>query len=397
MMQKLYLFTIILVFLILSSCTTHWSKAIRSGSVLNEPFIETIKFEENLGLIIVPVEINGKKYRFLWDTGATSSISDELQHEFQFKVVSQGHYVDTDNNRQAIDYVKVDTLRIGDVMFIDQVAFVENFKANPILKCMNLDGIIGGNLMRYCNWTIDYDKDEMIMSSEVSKDIKENSLSIPFKYDNDLDLLVDIRIGRAKISNIIIDYGSNGSVSFPKRILDFLTEKQIITETFVETGTKNSGLIGKPVEVNREYAFTDSLFIGEKVHNDVEVRTGVHALIGKKILSRYVVTIDWDDQKLYFNDYSVDLDVNETFGFALGVRGAEIYVQSVTENSDAYLKGLKPEMVVKKLNELDFTKSSTYCDYIDLINSKPKILYLQYKDENGNLKSVTVESQRLRR
>lgn len=394
MKQRILLF-IISISIVLSSCSLHWTEAIRLGEVLNEPFNETIQFEENLGLIIVPVEINGKIYRFLWDTGATSSVSDELQNEFHFEVVSQGHYVDTDNNRQAIDYVQVDTLRIGDVVFIDQVAFVENFKANPILKCMALDGIIGGNLIRYCNWTIDYEKDEMVLSSDLSEGVKENSLSIPFKYDNDLDILVDIKIGRAKISNIVIDYGSNGSISLPKRVFDFLKEKQIITETFVEAGTKNSGLIGKPVKLEREYAYTDSLFIGEKMHNDVEVREGVHALIGKKILSRYLITIDWDNQRLYFNDYSSDPDQNKTFGFALGVRGSEVYVQSVIKHSPAFIKGLEPEMIVTRLNSLDFTKSATYCNYIDLMNSDPDELTVEYQDEEGNLKLVTIKSQRL--
>ena len=235
------------------------------------------------------------------------------------------------------------------------------------------------------------------MSSDVSENVKENSLSIPFTYDNDLDILVDVKVGSAKISNMIIDYGSNGSLSFPQKILDVLKERNIITETFMEVGTKNSGLIGKTVKINREHAFTDSLFLGSQMLDEVGIKVGSHALIGKKILSRYVVTIDWDNQLLYFNDYAYDEDLNKTFGFTLGVRENEIYVQSVTENSDAYLKGLKPEMVVEKLNELDFTKSATYCDYIDLINSKPEELYLEYKDENGNLKSVTVESQRLRR
>lgn len=42
------------------------------------------------GVIIIPVEINGKTYRFLFDTGAINSISDDLQEELGFNVVSTG-------------------------------------------------------------------------------------------------------------------------------------------------------------------------------------------------------------------------------------------------------------------------------------------------------------------
>lgn len=392
--MKLIFYAAIFVFII-SSCTTHWTTAVRSGKVVKESFNETINFEEKLGLIIIPVVIKGKTYRFLWDTGATSIISVELQDEYQFKTVSKGHYVDTDNNRKPISYVRVDTISLGNIVFADQTAFVEDFKANPIINCLNVDGIIGGNLMRYCNWTIDYDNTTMTMSSQVPQELKETALSIPFKYDNDFDLIVNVKIGRAKISNMNIDYGSNGSLSFPQKILDVLKERSIVTETFLETGSKNSGLIGKTVEIEREHAYTDSLFIGDQMLADVEIKVGRHALIGKKILSRYVVTIDWDEQMLYFNNYTYDDEHNNTFGFTLGVREKEIYVQSVTEYSDAYIKGLKPEMVVEKLNELDFTKSATYCEYIDLINSKPEELTLEYKDEEGSLKTVKIEPRGL--
>jgi predicted aspartyl protease len=397
MIQRLYLVTFLFVFIIISSCTTHWTKAIRSGSVLNEPFTETIKFEEKLGLIIVPVEINGKTYRFLWDTGATSSISEELQGEFQFKTVSKSNISDTDGNQKKVRYVKVGTIHIGDIEFIEQVAFVADFKANPTIGCLNIDGIVGGNLMRLCNWTVDYAKDEILISSSVPEEFKANAIQLPFTYDSDFDIKLNLKIGRAKVSNLDIDYGSNGSLTFPQRILDVLKKNGIVTETFLQTGTKNSGLIGIPIKINREFAYTDSLFIGDQMLQNVEIKVGNHALIGMGILSRYVVTIAWDDQRIYFNDYSSDPDQNETFGFALGVRGADIYVQSVFEHSDASHKGLKPEMVVTRLNSLDFTKSAIYCDYIDLMNSDPDELTLEYKDEEGNLKTVTIKSQSLRK
>jgi predicted aspartyl protease len=346
---------------------------------------------------LFPCDNNGKTYRFLWDTGATSSISDEIARtNFSLKLVSKSNISDTDGNQKKVRYVKVGSIQIGNIEFTEQVAFVADFKANPTIGCLNIDGIIGGNLMRLCNWTVDYAKDEILITSSVPEKFKANAIQLPFTYDSDFDIKLNLKIGRAKVSNLDIDYGSNGSLTIPQHILDVLKKNNIVTETFVQTGTKNSGLIGIPIKINREFAYTDSLFIGDQMLENVEIKVGNHALIGKEVLSRYAVTIDWDNQRLYFNDYSSDPDRNKTFGFSLGVKGIEIYVQSVIEHSTAYKKGLKPELIVTKLNDLDFTKSATYCDYIDLINSKPEALTLEYKDEDGQLISVRLNAQKLK-
>ncbi|MFN6083598.1 MAG: hypothetical protein ACK476_01545, partial [Fluviicola sp.] len=66
-MKKIYVS--ILVLFLFSSCNTlKLIKVLKKGSVEQKEFKTEIPFEMRLGLVIIPVTINGKTYEFLVDT-----------------------------------------------------------------------------------------------------------------------------------------------------------------------------------------------------------------------------------------------------------------------------------------------------------------------------------------
>ena len=102
-MRKLFnisLFICILIF-VTQSCAVKWTDAIQYGSVTKVSNIEVVNIEIRNKLIIVPITIEGKEYRFLFDTGAPFSISEELQENTNFNTVSKGNIVDSDYNRMG--------------------------------------------------------------------------------------------------------------------------------------------------------------------------------------------------------------------------------------------------------------------------------------------------------
>ena len=189
------------------SCAVKWTDAIQYGSVTKVSNIEVINIEIRNKLIIVPISIKGKEYRFLFDTGAPFSISEELQENTNFKTVSKGNIVDSDYNRKKVKWVQVNSINIGNVSFKNQTAFVGDFDANPIMNCLGIDGIIGSNLIRHCNWTIDQEKYALSLSSKTGIDTREEGFVLPFKTDNQYNIFVDINIGKSSIKNVLVDYG----------------------------------------------------------------------------------------------------------------------------------------------------------------------------------------------
>jgi hypothetical protein len=377
-----------LIFIVSQGCSVKWTEAIKYGSVSNRNTTEVVDIEIRKKLIIVPINIEGKEYRFLFDTGAPFSISNQLQKENSFKIVSNGNIIDSDHNRKKVNWVKIDSISIGKVLFSNQTAFVGDFESNPLIKCLEIDGIIGSNLIRHCNWTIDQKQNYFSLSSINEKNTSQESFVIPFKTDHQYNIFIDINIGKSSIKNVLVDYGSNGSIALSNEIFTLLQEKNIVSKTFIEKGINQSGIIGKPVELNRKISYSDSLRISNLSINNVMIRTGKTVSIGNDFLSRFKVTIDWNNKNLYLLKSSKATDKASTAGFRIGYTVEKgIYVQTVMEKSDAYYKGIRPNMKVVKIDSLDFRNGNDFCDYVDhtlnnqifleLINSKGKTIEYQ--------------------
>lgn len=359
---------ICLTVLLTQGCSVKWTESIKYGSVINNKnTTEVVDIEIRKKLIIVPITIKGKKYNFLFDTGAPFSISEEIQKKNNFKVVSKSNIVDSDYNRKKVKWVQVDSINIGNVLFQNQTAFIGDFNANPIMKCLGIDGIIGSNLIRQCNWTIDQEKYSLSLSKKIETDTLKESIVLPFKTDYQYNIFIDVNLGQTNIKNILVDYGSNGSFALSDEIFNVLKEKNIISETFMEKGTSQSGIIGKPVKLNREITYSDSLRINNLNIKNVMIRTGKTVSLGNDFLSRFKVSIDWNNKKLYLVKSDKIIDKNNKAGFTISYTVEKgIYIQSVIKNSDAYSKGIRPNMKVIKIDNLDFENGNDFCDYIDI-------------------------------
>jgi len=396
MAKKYILFFICIELFLCSGCSPSWTEVIKKGKIGKQEFYETVTTQVENGLIFVPVVIRGKSYKFLFDSGALFSVSKKLQKSLNFKVITTGNIVDSDNNKTSVDYVKVDTTYIGKIPFINQTAFVADFEANPMLKCLEIDGIIGSNLMRFCNWEVDYQNNQITLINMASPIKKSNSEIVPFKTDRQYNILVDLKIGEATVKNMKIDYGSNQIISFPQNIFNILKEKAEIKEIYNETGKKRSGIVGKAINLNREITVLDSLKFQNLTFNNIKVQTGSSALIGKDVLSRMVVTINWKDLTLIIQPAdSVQID-NKTFGFTLGYSDEKnIHVQSVIESSTAFNKGVKPGMQVLQLDTLSFVEKHTFCDFVDYANQQRDDVNLELLDDFGNIKEFYFKKEPL--
>lgn len=397
MRKKILLLHFFFVLLLLQNgCSVKWTNAIQLGSINRTEFNEIVSIDVRNGLIIIPVKIEGEIFQFLFDSGAPFSISKKLQARFGYKNISKGHIVDSDKNRKKVNYVQVDTVFIGGIPFINQTAFVANFELNPILNCMDIDGIVGSNLMRYCNWTIDYQNKEVTLGSNTENKTANEHFTIPFHTDEQYNLLVNISLGKSVINNITVDYGYNGTISLPKNVFNTLKQNRLVGDTFIEEGVKQSGLLGEPVSFRREITYLDTIRIEHMTIADVEIRSGNSGLIGKKILSRYTVTIDWQNKCLYLKELEQKDNHHNTFGLRLGPSAnMGLYVQSVVENSSAYKNGIRPNMEVLKIDTLDFVGSHNFCDYVVYMDRNPTEMSIEFHTSNGLTKLVHLEQSKL--
>jgi predicted aspartyl protease len=358
-------FFLVTLALLVSGCSKKWTQVIRSGKISTDQFIEKVDLKVRKDLVFVPVTIQGKVYNFLLDTGAPFSISKKLQEKYNFKQVAKSHIVDSDQNRQQVGWVNVSSISIGDVIFTDQVAFIGDFGSNPVIKCLEIDGIVGSNILRQCNWTIDQEINVLTFSKNATGHDHKKCMTIPFSTDQQFNMYINIGLGQAAVKNVLVDYGSNGSVTVSKKVFSMLKEKSIVGSTMTQRGTKQSGIVGEPVDLHREFVYTDSVCIDSSYLRQVMVRTGNTTSIGNQILSRFMVTIDWENRQLHFSPAIDKPEPLNIVGFGLGYSADQgIYVQSIVEPSNAYKAGVRPNMKVLKVDHLNFEGGVRYCDYI---------------------------------
>ncbi|OMP29966.1 aspartyl protease family protein [Mangrovimonas sp. DI 80] len=347
-------------------CSIKWTDAISYGNVVTKEFKESVDIEIHSKLIIVPVTIDGKEYRFLFDTGAPFSISHKLLREHNFKIISKGNIVDSDHNRTKVNWAQVDSILIGNVTFQGQTAFVGDFAANPIITCLDIDGIIGSNLIRHSNWTIDQEQRTLSLFSSIKKEDFEECITVPFKTDYQYNMFVDIDFGPSRVKNILVDYGSNGSVALSNDIFTTLKNRNVFETKFLETGIKQSGMLGSPVDLRRELTYSDAVKINELELKNVLINTGETTSTGNQFLSRFKVTIDWTNKNLYLTKPEKEIERNGLLGFRLGTsEETGIYILSVIEESNAYKHGVRPNMKVLKIDSLDFENGNGFCDYVN--------------------------------
>lgn len=398
-MPRISLIRILLlcIVFIVNSCSPNWKEAIKKGKVEESTFHSSVDIEIKTGLLIVPITLKGKEYRFIFDSGAPTSISKDIQAELQFKTLVKSTIVDSEGNRKKVNYVSIDTLFINEVPFFMQTAFVGDYTTNPVLKCIGVDGIIGSNTMRYCNWTIDSEMKKISFYSHPAEEDSILTFHVPFRTNSQFALLVDLHIGKAKVKNIKIDYGSNGDLSLPYSAFSELEEAGLFDKKYNVLGYSQSGLLGKVNESDYKLTYIDSLYLGDCLFKNVKAKSKGSGLFGNHLLSEYTVTIDWQNMLLHFKENKNTLRSSATFGVGLGKgeKENEIYIQSIIEGSEAYKIGLRPLMKVRKVDDLDFTKGKTYCDFVEWLNHHSGSLYFEYKNENSEWKSINLEKEYL--
>ena len=67
-------------------------------------------------------------------------------------------YTDCVIDMEELEYVLLPKVTVGCVDFLNTGAAIADLKRSSVIACLNVDGIIGANLMQKAIWQIDYEK-----------------------------------------------------------------------------------------------------------------------------------------------------------------------------------------------------------------------------------------------
>lgn len=297
-MQKWILrISLFLLFLSLSTCKSSES-LFGLGMVqldADAPEVEklTIKIEKDL--IYVFPTINGKTYRFLFDSGAPMVISEELVAEYNCKLIRDASIRDSQGGTQKLEYVLMPDFKLGSRTFSGLTTVAADLSASPVLHCLGIDGIIGANAMQLQYWDFSVADSVLQMSSNKQHWPSGKKYRLPFKQKSSRTPVVSLKINDTDVKDITFDTGSTGILSLPKSMTSSFKPEDA---TYVARGYLSGGLFGSKIDTAHEYSmrfnFPDTMY-----HFPVEQEANKPGkLLGMGFLRHFHVYMDYTNQEM---------------------------------------------------------------------------------------------------
>jgi predicted aspartyl protease len=288
------------------------------GILKEKKYFEEVPYELVNGKIIVPVQINGKNYKFLLDTGAPNIISTKIRDELKISNVSATKIEDANDLVQEMQFTQIPSLNIGNLNFENQIALIYDFENHILLNCYEIDGIIGSNLFQNSVLKISTSEQKIFITDNV-KNLNPKSKPTKIKLiGSQKGPYIEFNfVGKnnKKASDMaLIDTGMDGLYEMSNRAFKIFNEYAIF-ETIAESeGISAIGIFGaaKPA-IHRllkvEHAFLNNTSIKNL---RIETTNDSNSRIGLEWLNYGDVIIDWKKQKAYFESITPVILENKT-------------------------------------------------------------------------------------
>lgn len=347
----------VLIFMTFSSCGLRSFFKIRNAmeqeTINSSSFKQEIPFRDEQGLIIIDVLIDNKVYNFIFDSGASTILDDDIVESINYEKIGIQKHKGTSRKKKILKTIKLDSLSIGGVRFSSIVASITDLETLKEKFCLDFDGIIGANVMNKAVWQIDYSRKIIILTD--SKDSLHQSIDAKSFYFNATGKgtpMLSLSINDQYIGEGRFDTGSNGGIDLPEK--DIVTADT--TNAFIVKHGFSSGLFADRLESSRTTIANFKIGSNFELENTlVTFNKGLpYAIIGNKLMRDYVVTIDWKYQEITLSSFKPNKERRyHTFGFSPSFKDGIIVIGSIYKNSSADLEGLKINDQIVQINTID--------------------------------------------
>ncbi len=383
------------LFLLITSSGVAQTFTFNQGGPASNNYYEEIPYENINGKLFIEGEIAGKKHRFLFDTGAPVTLSQELAADLNAKVLQKISIGDAFLHTDSTTVVELNDLKLGRLLFnhVPAATGLPDF-----FKCYGVDGVIGSNLLRSSIISIVSGKHVIIFTDQKDK------LSLKSKNSGRLNTalgtmsspFVDIVLkGTRNVSvSLEFDTGDETFLRVEDRFVGMLNQYAVFDTLAKGYGADKMGQSGLQNAADKYLFKVAPVFIGNGSFTNLVTESNKNAgpALGSRLLDYGTVTLDFIHHKFYFDADEPTNDLAEKqWPFRPAVADNKLIVGVVFQQAAAELK---PGDQIMAIDDTDFSHP-VFCD---LINGKSKmkkkeIIVLTIKDTQGNIKKVTVKKE----
>lgn len=229
-------------------------------------------------LIILKVNLDGNNYRFIFDTGAQISVifnqsNIDLSRSRTVKAIDvYGKSSDVSIIRKKITIPSIKVANKGYCLIMNnKPAFMDY---------LNIDGIIGADLINKYDWKIDLKKLEIIRIDKKDKPNSENLFIIPTHYENERTRVIDTYIiNNGDTSSYTIDTGASLIIAAYKSDSLIKTNQTNILQSYTYNFTISSSYLEDTSYISMENIKMGNLSI-EEIPFSNRRKIGTHNTIG---------------------------------------------------------------------------------------------------------------------
>ncbi len=335
------------------------------GTVTNESYNSEIPFRYVDGYIFLDIIQNDKKYNFLFDTGAEATVIDKsIIDAFEHQPFSTSSVSGPIIKDEHIKTISLSSIYISDVEFVNIGVISVELNFAKAKFCNKVDGIIGSTLLKKSKWQIDYDKQVIRLSNDISDLLSEEAkytveTKLPSKGwgTETIELNVD---GYVSQFNFDTGNGREKMVSNPNKLEEFKVKNK---GSIIEYGFKKSAT---------DYKFiAESVTLGNLKINDQAINlqneVGNFQLLGNRFFENFMVTVDWDKHQVYLEP-TKEMLADEAIGFELNFKpNFENNTIEIATGLKSFTKEHKIEKgaTLLKINETDVSNFShqEFCNF----------------------------------
>ncbi|MDR2147535.1 MAG: retroviral-like aspartic protease family protein [Tannerella sp.] len=369
-----------------------------AGIVTPKNYSTEIPYENVNGKIIIKVEINGKPYRFVFDTGASittinKNILDTSNHStFSIELTDQSGKKDS----ATVD--KLNYIRIGNVRFGKVPVATMDVNENPLFKCFNVDGYLGSNLFTHTIVRIS-STDKTITFTDKSSTLHLNKkqsskLFFPSKEDRRPIIVLNFNNGNGTVNEpVVFDVGADCFYRLQLDHLPVFLENNVMQDTVKSMGSSSTGIFGNAENEVMYRVGIPKIEINGAVFKGIKAETikNQSSMVGSRLFDYGIVIFDYRNSKFYFEPFNEINEINEKlFPISPTVSNGKLVVGVIWDASLENQISIGDQIV--SIDDKDYSNLTT-CDLFQLNGAfkDKEHITLGIKNINGDIKQITIE------
>lgn len=269
-------------------------------TVAQTHFRTTVPYHDEVGKLIVSVQVNGQPARFLLDTGAPCCITYSFAQRLGLKTGKALPGQDSNGQLVEAHLVTLDSLKLGNITFHSLQAM--RWEKGNMTEQMGIDGIVGYNLFMMGIIKFDGRKSEFTFTS-FSRDLgMQPSAALPL-VPNKMVPLVPLQLGKATIDTVMFDSGASSFYEMSTAsYLRFGKKHKDLRHLASGRGVLSMGAAGVAQESELHRLCIPKLRLAEAEFSDVTTITtnGGDSRVGSSILRYGDVVIDYPKCLFYY-------------------------------------------------------------------------------------------------